>query len=140
MEIKYKINKPITAEQFIDLLNRSTLGERRPVDDKQCIQGMIENSNLIVTAWNEDKLIGIARCVTDFHYCCYLSDLAVDSDHQKDGVGKQLQIKTQKQLGPKCKLILIAAPDANSYYQHIGFTNNERCWVLNRDESISVKL
>ena len=137
MEIEYKINKKITAEQFIDLLNRSTLGQRRPVDDKQCIQGMIENSNLIVTAWIKDQLIGIARCVTDFHYCCYLSDLAVDSAYQKDGIGKQLQIKTQDQLGPKCKLILIAAPDANSYYRHIGFTNNERCWVLNRDELIT---
>jgi len=136
MEIKYKINQQISAEQFTDLLNRSTLGERRPVDDKQCIKGMIENSNLIVTAWVENQLIGIARCVTDFHYCCYLSDLAIDSKYQKEGIGKQLQIKTQEQLEPKCKLILIAAPDANSYYQHIGFTNNERCWVLGRDESI----
>ncbi|MCJ8313069.1 MAG: GNAT family N-acetyltransferase [Saccharospirillaceae bacterium] len=137
MVIEYKINKKITAEQFIDLLKRSTLAQRRPVDDKQCMQGMIENSNLIVTAWLKDQLIGITRCVTDFHYCCYLSDLAVDSAYQKDGIGKQLQIKTQDQLGSKCKLILIAAPDANSYYRHIGFTNNERCWVLNRDESIT---
>ena len=74
--------------------------------------------------------------MTDFHYACYLSDLAVSSAYQRRGVGKQLQVLTQRQLGPRCKLILIAAPNANEYYEHIGFTNNPRCWVLQRDVSI----
>lgn len=98
--------------------------------------GMVNNSNLMVSAWDGDLLVGVARSVTDFHYACYLSDLAVHQDYQKAGIGKQLQVLTQEQLGPLCKLILIAAPDANPYYQHIGFTKNERCWVLNQDESI----
>ena len=131
-----KEEQVITLAQFTQLLKSSTLGERRPIDDQECLTGMINNSNLIVSAWHEEKLIGISRCVTDFHYCCYLSDLAVDQDYQNQGIGKGLQIQTQKQLGPKCKLILIAAPAANSYYQQVGFTNNERCWVLNRDETI----
>lgn len=131
-----KVNEPVTVDQFLALLNASSLGERRPVDDRVCLEGMISNSNLIVSAWNGDRLIGIARSMTDFHYSCYLSDLAVDRDYQRSGVGKALQVATQQKLGPKCKLILIAAPDANSYYQHIGFTNNPRCWVLNRDESL----
>ena len=138
MKVEYKINKEISSVQFTDLLNRSTLGERRPVDDADCMQGMISNSNLIISAWIGKNLVGIARCVTDFHYCCYLSDLAVDSAYQKYGIGKHLQTKTQEQLGPQCKLILIAAPAANSYYGHIGYTNNERCWVLNRNEQISI--
>lgn len=126
----------ITPAQFTQLLKNSTLGERRPIEDEKCLTGMINNSNLIISAWDDQKLIGISRCVTDFHYCCYLSDLAVDQDYQNQGIGKALQIQTQNQLGPKCKLILIAAPAANSYYQQIGFTNNERCWVLNRNEAI----
>ena len=126
----------ITPTQFIQLLKNSTLGERRPIEDQECLVGMISNSNLIVSAWHEEKLIGISRCVTDFHYCCYLSDLAVDEKYQNQGIGKELQVRTQNQLGPKCKLILIAAPAANSYYQKIGFSNNERCWVLGRDESL----
>jgi ribosomal protein S18 acetylase RimI-like enzyme len=126
----------ITPAQFTELLKNSTLGERRPMDDEKCLAGMINNSNLMISAWDSDKLIGISRCITDFHYCCYLSDLAVDQKYQNQGIGKQLQILTQEQLGPKCKLILISAPAANSYYQKIGFTNNERCWVLNRTESI----
>ena len=127
----------ITPTQFTQLLKNSTLGERRPLEDEDCLAGMINNSNLIISAWDEGNLIGISRCITDFHYCCYLSDLAVDQKYQNQGIGKELQIQTQKQLGPKCKLILISAPAANSYYQQIGFTNNERCWVLNRDEAIN---
>ncbi len=137
MSIEYKINHPITTDQFISLLADSTLGERRPIQDHECMEGMITNSNLTVSAWDADKLVGISRCMTDFHYACYLSDLAVSVQYQKMGIGKQLQILTQEQLGPHCKLILIAAPAANSYYEHIGFSNNPRCWVLERDANIN---
>ena len=137
MNIEYKINEPISTDQFIELLTNSTLGERRPVDDRDCMEGMISNSNLIVSAWDGENLVGISRCMTDFHYACYLSDLAVNEIYQKSGVGKELQRLTQNQLGPKCKLILISAPAANSYYEHVGFTNNERCWVLERSSSVS---
>lgn len=136
MSIEYKINEPVSTDQFIALLKNSTLGERRPIQDRECMEGMILNSNLTVSAWESVNLVGLARSMTDFHYACYLSDLAVNKSHQKSGIGKQLQIITQKQLGPKCKLILIAAPAANEYYQHIGYTNNPRCWVLERDTSV----
>ncbi len=136
MEISYQINKPITAEMFVDLLKASTLAERRPVDDMPCMEGMVKNSNLMVSAWHADKLVGIARSMTDFHYACYLSDLAVHQEYQNQGIGRQLQAMTLKQLGERCKLILVAAPAAHSYYEHIGFTHNPRCWVLNRDDEI----
>jgi hypothetical protein len=136
MKVEYKTNAPISADQFIELLCKSTLGERRPIEDRRCIEGMIENSNLMVSAWVENRLIGIARSITDFNYACYLSDLAVDKKYQNDGIGKKLQIIIQENLGPKCKLILISAPDAGSYYEHIGFTHNQQCWVLERDQSI----
>ena len=137
MDITYQINTPITTDQFIDLLRQSTLAERRPVDDRQCMEGMVNNSNLMVTAWDDTKLVGIARSMTDFHYACYLSDLAVHQDFQRQGIGKQLQVLTQQQLGEQCKLILIAAPAAHEYYGHIGFSNNPRCWVLGRGEGVS---
>lgn len=136
MPIDYKINAALTPEEFIDLLKRSTLGERRPVDDRTCMEGMVANSNLVVSAWDSGKLVGIARSMTDFHYACYLSDLAVCRAYQRRGIGKQLQALTQGQLGPRCKVILIAAPSANEYYSHIGFTSNPRCWVLERDKRI----
>lgn len=136
MSIEYKINAPISADQFIDLLVRSTLGERRPIHDRECMEGMVANSNLTISAWESNRLVGIARSMTDFHYACYLSDLAVCQSFQKSGIGRQLQVITQNQLGPRCKLILIAAPAANNYYEHVGFTNNPRCWVLERDSRI----
>jgi len=136
MKIEYKINAVISTEAFIELLNQSTLGERRPVNDRACMEGMVKNSNLMVSAWEGEKLIGVARSLTDFHYACYLADLAVHESYQKKGVGKQLQNITQEQLGTQCKLILIAAPAADSYYEHIGFANNSRCWVLDRDKML----
>ena len=138
MSIKYKINAPVPAEQFITLLRASTLGERRPIEDRTCIEGMVNNSNLMVSAWDADKLVGVARSMTDFHYACYLSDLAVDKNYQNQGIGKELQALTQNQLGPQCKLLLVAAPDANFYYEHVGYTNNPRCWILNREDRIKV--
>ena len=134
MTIQYQINTPISADQFIDLLRCSTLGER----DRECMEGMVNNSNLLVTAWDGDKLVGVARSMTDFHYACYLSDLAVDQDYQRQGIGKQLQILTQQQLGRHCKLILIAAPAANAYYGRIGYTQMPRCWVLDRNQSLKI--
>jgi ribosomal protein S18 acetylase RimI-like enzyme len=139
MTVEYKTNQPITADQFVDLLRASTLAERRPVGDLDCIQGMVSNSNLTITAWDGDRLVGIARSMTDFHYACYLSDLAVHSDYQGSGIGRMLQHLTQQELGPRCKLILISAPSANSYYEHIGFTNNPRCWVLERHQNINAQ-
>ena len=136
MNIEYKINEPITTDQFVALLKSSTLSERRPIEDLKCMEGMISNSSLVVSAWHNNELIGIARSVTDFHYACYLSDLAVSLEYQQSGIGKRLQVLTQEQVGPKCKLILIAAPAANEYYEHIGFKNNPRCWVLEPGSSI----
>lgn len=136
MSIEYKVNENIGAEQFIELLKNSTLGERRPLNDYECMKGMISNSNLVISAWADGLLVGIARSITDFHFACYISDLAVSSSHQRKGIGKKLLVITQNHLGPKCKLILLAAPAANSYYEHIGFSNNSRCWVLDRGAKI----
>lgn len=137
MNIIYKVNHPVSTQQFVGLLEESTLAQRRPTDDMTCMEGMVNNSNLMVTAWDGDTLVGLARSVTDFHYACYLSDLAVHKEYQKKGIGKELQRITQKQLGEKCKLILVAAPAAHSYYGHIGYSNNPRCWVLGQDDKIS---
>ncbi|UZK03400.1 GNAT family N-acetyltransferase [Venatoribacter cucullus] len=130
MGISFKVNYPITTGQFIDLLKSSTLGERRPINDPECMEGMLANANLTVTAWDNNLLVGIARSITDFHYACYLSDLAVHTNYQRTGIGKRLQSITQAQLGPRCKLILIAAPAANEYYGQFGYKHNDRCWVL----------
>ena len=130
MSISIKVNRPLAVEEFIDILNRSTLGERRPVDDYATMRGMVENTNLLVTAWDGELLVGVARSMTDFHYACYLSDLAVAADYQRRGIGQDLLRVTSEQLGENCKLILVSAPAADSYYPQHGFIRNERTWVL----------
>jgi len=128
--IEYRINANIQLKDFISLLKASTLADRRPIEDEPCLQGMLENSDLTVSAWDGERLVGIARSVTDFHYACYLSDLAVDQAYQRQGIGIRLQKITQEQLKPRCKLILIAAPAANDYYPALGYAHSPRCWVI----------
>lgn len=137
MDIAYRINEALSADQFIDLLRRCALGVRRPLHDRTCMQGMVEHSNLTITAWDGDRLVGIARALTDFHYACYVSELAVDEQYQRLGIGKRLQVLTQEQLGPHCHLIIIAAPAADDYYAKLGgYARHPRCWVLARDRRI----
>jgi ribosomal protein S18 acetylase RimI-like enzyme len=128
--LDYRINAAIRAEQFIDLLERSTLAARRPVGDRACIEGMLQHANLCVTAWDGGRLVGVARSLTDFHYACYLSDLAVDAAYQRRGIGRTLVALTRSRLGPRCTIRLVAAPAAADYYHRIGFVRNERCWEL----------
>ncbi|KGE72072.1 GNAT family N-acetyltransferase [Spirochaeta lutea] len=135
-QLVYAVNEPVGVEEFIRVLNRSGLGERRPVQDRDCIRGMLENSNLVVTARIGGTLIGIARSVTDFHYACYLSDLCVDRDYQARGIGITLQKKTRETLGPRAKLILLAAPKAAGYYPRIGYTNHPGCWIITPEDPL----
>jgi len=132
--IAYKTHQPITVDEFVDVLNRSTLADRRPVDDPAAVEGMVRNADITVTAWDDDVLVGVARSVTDFTYCCYLSDLAVDAAYQRHGIGVELMALTQAQLGPRCKLILLAAPAAADYYLRVGFQHQPRCWTLDRSQ------
>lgn len=128
--IRYETNAPITVEMAIDLYNRSTLGERRPVDRPDVFAKMLANADLTITAWDADRLIGIARTLTDFGYVAYLADLAVDAAYQRQGVGMKLIELTQSSLDETAFITLLAAPKANDYYGKIGFEHNERAWML----------
>ena len=130
MDIRYEAEDTITEEEFIDVLRRSTLAERRPVEDAGCIRAMLRHADLLCTAWHGTRLVGVARSVTDFEYCCYLSDLAVDEAYQKQGIGRKLIALTKSRLSPRANLILLAAPKAQQYYPRIGFDAHPSAWVL----------
>jgi predicted N-acetyltransferase YhbS len=119
----------IEPVEFEDVLIRSTLAERRPVDDFDRIKKMCKNANLIVTARKDGKLIGVARSITDFAYCTYLSDLAVDIDYQNQGIGKKL-IEETKKGAPQTKIILLSAPAAVDFYPKIGMKKHDYCFTL----------
>jgi N-acetylglutamate synthase-like GNAT family acetyltransferase len=109
-------------------------GIRRPVDDLARIQQMIDLGNLTFTARHNGKLVGVSRALTDFCYCCYLSDLAVHADYQRHGIGKELVRLTHEAIGPKTMLLLLAALTAEGYYQHIGFEAVTNGWIIKRTE------
>ncbi|KSU86228.1 GCN5 family acetyltransferase [Bacillus sp. VT 712] len=117
--ITYKRNCPINAQQLISVFASS--GIKRPIQDVARIQKMIDHANLLITAWDGEKLIGIARCVTDFSYCCYVSDLAVCKEYQQKGIGKTLLNKIKEEATDQSAIILLSAPSAVEYYPHIGF-------------------
>ena len=127
--IDYQVEEHLSAEEFRELLIKSTLGERRPVDDPDRMEAMVRNANLTITARLDGKLVGVARSLTDFVYCTYLSDLAVDEAHQGWGIGREL-IRRTKEATPQAMLILLAAPKAVQYYPHIGMDAHPACFTL----------
>lgn len=123
-----RIDSPLSVDQYIELLNTSTLGERRPVHDSEAIRLMLLHSNLLATAWDGDTLLGAARCFTDFAYVTYCSDLCVRASHQRLGIGKEL-IRKVLEVAP-CRIVLLAAPKAVDYYPRIGFTQHPSAWTI----------
>jgi predicted N-acetyltransferase YhbS len=130
--ITYQLEPDLAPAEFIDVLVRSTLAERRPVGDRERIALMLENADVIVTARLDGVLVGVSRAVTDFAYCTYLSDLAVDEAHQKKGIGRELIRRTHEAAGLGTTLVLLAAPKARDYYPHIGMTRHDSCWTVPR--------
>ena len=129
MVIEYKDDAMLTVQQASDVYKRSTLGERRPVDKPETFAAMLDHADVLITAWDGDKLVGVCRTLTDFAYVAYLADLAVDEAYQHQGIGKRMVEITQARLGPDCMVVLLAAPAANDYYPKIGFTHHPRAWI-----------
>lgn len=130
MAISYKATAEIKTEDLSRVFKAS--GIKRPSDDLPRLQRMIDNADIILAAWDQGKLIGIARAITDYSYCCYLSDLAVDREYQNMGIGKELVRLLQEQLGEEVTLLLLASATAMEYYPHIGFEKIENGFKITR--------
>lgn len=132
MELEYRINHTPLSKQIISLYNSS--GIKRPTDDDARITKMYQHSNLIITAWDQDQLVGVARSLTDFCYCCYLSDLAVREEYKHRGIGKKLIDLTRENIGNQTTLILLSAPNAMDYYPKLGFEKIPNGYIIHRTE------
>jgi predicted N-acetyltransferase YhbS len=133
--ITYRTGNDLELDAVIELYRESTLGERRPVDDRERMGLMLRNANLVVTAWDGELLVGIARSVSDFSYATYLSDLAVRMSYQRQGIGRELIRQTQAQ-GGSATVILLSAPKAVDYYSHIGMKPHPSAWTLGAAERL----
>jgi GNAT superfamily N-acetyltransferase len=134
--ITYQTANDLDLDAFIELYHASTLGERRPIEDRERMAAMIKNANLIISAWDGALLVGISRALSDFCYVTYLSDLAVRVSHQRQGIGRELIRRTQAAGGMKTTLLLLAAPAAEEYYAHVGFTRHPQAWLLGPGEGV----
>lgn len=134
--LEYHRDAPLSLDQFIELYRASTLAERRPADDPETMRHMRDQASLTITAWDGDTPVGIARTLTDFGYVAYLADLAVAASHHGRGIGRRLIEETRSSLSPNCMIVLLAAPAASDYYPHLGFSHDDRCWVLRGDDEL----
>lgn len=130
MEIQFRINEKLNAQAVIEVYKSS--GIARPVDDLKRIQTMLDNSNLIVSAWNGNELIALARAVTDYAYCCYLSDIAVKKEHQKFGIGRTLIELIQEAIGEDTMLLFLSNIAALEYHPKAGFEKVENGYIIKR--------
>ncbi len=134
--ITYRRDSNLELDVVIELYRASTLGERRPIGDRDRMAVMLRHANLVITAWEGDLLVGLARSLSDFAYCTYLSDLAVRLSHQRRGIGRELIRQTQRH-GGRAQIILLAAPKAVDYYPRIGFQHHPQAWLLGPDNEVT---
>ncbi len=130
MTLSYHVNAPLEPETLAALFDKS--GIRRPTGDLERLRRMIAHANLTVTARDGERLVGIARALTDFSYCCYLSDLAVDCDYQHQGIGRALVHRVRAEIGEEAALLLLSAPEAMAYYPKLGFEAAGNAWIIKR--------
>ncbi|WP_062529207.1 GNAT family N-acetyltransferase [Demequina rhizosphaerae] len=128
--VEYRSDVRPTAAQYIDAARRSTLGERLPIDEPDLIQEALDRSDIVVTAWDGERLVGFLRAITDFRLICYLQELGVDADRQREGIGLALQVEMRALLGPRCKIRVSEAPGAAGYYARHGYARHHRSWEL----------
>lgn len=132
--ITYRTGNDLDLDDFIRLYEVSTLGKRRPIGDRACMSQMLKNASLVVSAWDGERLVGVARSLSDFCFATYLSDLAVDEAYQRQGIGRELVRRTQE-AGGSATIFLFSAPQAVDYYPRIGFTHGSG-WFLGRAQTL----
>ncbi len=132
MELTYSSNIIPTADQVIELYQNS--GLPRPTHDKERIKKMFDNSNLIITCWDGERLIGVSRSITDWCWSCYLADLAVRHEYKESGIGKKLIKLTKEKVGDECMILLLSVPAAMEYYPKVGFIKQESSFIMNREK------
>lgn len=134
--ITYRTGNNLDVDAVIALYNASTLGERRPVGNREKFVQMLRHANLVISAWDGEQLVGLARSFTDYSFVTYLSCLVVRDTHQRSGIGKELMRRTQLAAGEDVRIVLLSAPQAVNYYPHVGFTQHMSAWTLGPNENL----
>src|SRR5581483_1424113 len=126
-EITYCVGNRLGLDAVIEVYKSSGLGERRPVNNRECMRRMLLEASLVVSAWDGARLVGLARTLTD---------LLVRAEYQKRGIGRELIRRTREQLDAKAMIVLLAAPAAEEYYPRLGFARHPQAWILPTDAKL----
>ena len=132
--IQYRTDRAVDVAAFKDILERSGLAARRPVGEPERLARMLQAYNLVLTAWDDELLVGIATCWTDYAHSAYLADLAVAADRQHSGIGRELVHRARETVGPQVTLILLSSPAAVEYYPKIGMERFTDCFIFRRSQ------
>ena len=130
--IDYQINADVNAGEVIELYRDA--GLPRPIDDAERIERMLAGANLVVTAREDGRLVGISRSITDGAWSCYLADLAVATSHQKFGIGRKLVELTKQAAGEESMVLLLSVPTALNYYPKIGMERLDNAFIIWREK------
>jgi len=136
-QVLYASEPALDVAEFSRVLLESGLGATRPTGDEARMKQMLSQADLIVTARLDQPgrpLVGVARCITDFSWCCYLSELAVSPSIQGMGVGKGLIDETRRVLGPRVSLILASMPESVGFYERIGMPRQPDAFWFKRTQ------
>ncbi len=133
MNTVYATEDLLLADEYIDVVRKS--GLNRPIENRARIERMLKHSNLHITARQDGRLVGFARSLTDFCFCCYLSDLAVDKACQGQGIGRRLIEETRHAAGGEATTtLLLSAPTALTFYQGIKMPHADNCFLYRRSK------
>lgn len=136
MGIEYKEER-LTAEEYIEFLSRTDLGSQYPKERfEQRIQKLVKNVSISLVARAGKKIAGVLFALTDFCYWLYVTDLGVDRDYERQGIGTALIKKTHEIAGGEkdIALYLVANENAVPFYQKLGMTKSTEVMEYNHIE------
>lgn len=122
-EIKIEQER-ISAEEYIDFLKRTNLGSQYPKERfKERISNLVKYVSITLVARNESGLIvGVLFGLTDYAYWLYVTDLGIDRNYERQGIGKQLMKAAHNKAGGEkdIAVYLIANEEAVPFYEKLG--------------------
>lgn len=117
----------LTPARIATLYRRAPL--LRNTDNPERLWAAFEASSLVLTVWESDRIVGLARVLTDGVQTAVLCDLAVEPDVQGAGIGKRLIDEILTRL-PGVELILRDSTLSAGFYERLGFQAVQNAWVL----------
>ena len=124
VNIRYSSLKNLPTEH-VQALYESVQWSAYTKDMPKLMRG-IENSQIVITAWNEEELVGLVRCLTDFETIAYIQDILVKPAYRKQGIGDELMRQTLAKLTGIRQIVLMtedgdAVKGLHAWYQSHGF-------------------